>query len=246
MKKLLKPFLKYYLKYATKLAIAIHRPTIIVVAGSVNKAFVSQEIENALKKYSLNTRISPKNFNTEFGLPLSVLGLPSGYNSFRGWWPAIKQTPKKIFSKNFPKYLVLSLGASDPGDIKYLLSIIRPKIAVVTDITQRYLEGFASMEKLVSEYQYLAEQLPLDGLLILNYDNYRIKDIKANCPIVSFGLQAEADWQAQEITKTDRGQIAKIKHSNQITTQEISRFGLHHIQSLIIGLIVENYVTDKK
>jgi len=83
MKTFLKQLLKYYLKYITKLVLAIHQPLIIGLTGSTNVIFTRDEIKRQLAQTGLAARSNPKNFNTEIGLPLAILNLPSGYNSYR-------------------------------------------------------------------------------------------------------------------------------------------------------------------
>jgi len=249
MKLLFKTILKHYLKYITKFVLLIHRPTIIVVAGSTNKPFVRDEIKRILETAGKSVRANPKNFNTEIGLPLAVLGLPSGYNSYKNWLPIIFKAPGKVFSKNFPEFFILMLGTSDPGDMKYLLKIIKPKIAVITDITQRYLEGFSDLNELVWEYEYLVKKLPKNGLLALNNDNERIKKLnkftKANT--VYFGVSGDSMFRALEIEKTNYGQRVKIKQSdNTIVEHKIKKFGLHHVYAFMIGLIIKKYVSQKE
>ena len=85
MKKILKIFLKLYLKILTKIALCIHRPLVIAVAGSINKPFVKMAIKDVLTEAGFKCRANPKNFNTEIGLPLAILYLESGYNSYRKW-----------------------------------------------------------------------------------------------------------------------------------------------------------------
>lgn len=242
MKTILKPFLKYYLKYICKIILFIHRPVVIAIAGSTNKSFVKNEIKNTLIGMGLSVRANPKNFNTEIGLPLAILDLPSGYNSYKNWLPAIKNAPKKLFTKNFPKYLVLSLGSSDPGDIKYLLSIIKPKISIITDVTQRYLEGFSDMDALIEEYKYLAKSTAKDGLLIMNYDNEKLKLIKTAARQIFFGSNDGADWQMINLIDTNKGQKATIKHADKLQEIEIDKFGKHHVYAHIIAGVIKNYV----
>ena len=248
MKKIFKFFLQHYLKWITKLALLINRPFIIVIAGSANKTFVKDEIVKKLKEADFKTGSNPKGFNTEIGLPLAILDLPSGYNSYNNWMPAIIKAPTKIFRKNFPKIFVLELGISDPGDIKYLLSIIKPKIAVLTDITQRYLENFGSMDELAGEYEYLVKKIKRDGYLILNYDNLRVKTMvkMAQAKIITFGLKDGADWQAFDIERKNDGQLVKIKYQNNIKQYKISKFGEHHIYSLLAGLIISHVAQKEK
>mgnify|MGYP001616887660 CR=1 FL=1 len=251
MKLILKVILKYYLKYLTKLVLFIHRPLIIAVAGSTNKTFVKNAVNEMLKRGGRETRSNPKSFNTEIGLPLAILNLPSGYNSYKNWLPIIFKVAAQIFTASFPKILVLELGASDRGDIKYLLSIISPKIAVITDITQRYIEGFGYMDELVKEYEYLAKKIKKTGLVIFNYDNARVrslaKEIKAKIAFFSladnnYNLDDASLWQAAELKKEDNGQLVKVNHNNIISEHKINSFGEHHVYALLICLIIKDYV----
>jgi len=244
MRLFLKTILKFYLKYITKLVLFIHRPTIIAVAGSINKPFVKESIKSVLEEAGLSVRANPKNFNTDIGLPLAVLYLKSGYNSYRNWLPIIARAPLAIFSKNFPNFLVLGLGTSDPGDMRYLLSVVKPKIAVITDITQRYLDSFRDMDLLIKEYEILARIIPKDGLLLINNDNERIKKLGSisKARVESFAINAEADWRASKSKKEATGQSAKIKHNNIEEKFKIKRFGEHHIYAKLISQIILNYV----
>ena len=225
----------------------IHKPIIIAVAGSINKPFIKNEISRVLAEQGIKARSNQKNFNTEIGLPLAILNLYSGYNSYKNWLPIIIKAPGIIFKKNFPAYLVLELGTSDPGDIKYLLSIIKPKISIITDITQRYLEGFSDIDSLISEYKYLAKKNPKNGLLILNYDNSNIRNLKkeANCPVKFYGHKAEADCHVLNITKNNNGQFVAVSNEGNKINVQINKFGEHHVRALLVGLIVKDYVAKQ-
>ena len=244
MKKIFKQFLKYYLKYITKYVLMIHRPTIIAIAGSTNKTFVKDEISRCLKEAGLEVRSNPRSFNTEIGLPLAILGLPSGFNSFKAWLPIIRQAAKSLFKVDFPRYLVLELGVSDLGDMKYLLSIIEPDIAVITDITQRYLEGFADMDELIGEYQLLATSVGGAGLLVLNNDNRRVRELRTltEGQVLSFGLDSGADWRAVSINKSILGQNFKIENSAGSHDITIRYYGEHHLYAALTGEIIRDYL----
>ncbi len=244
MKTIFKYLLRIYLKYITKLVLLIHQPTIIAITGSINKPFVKVAIKKALVVEGLRVRANPKNFNTEIGLPLAILALPSGYNSFADWLPIIFAAPKRIFTRNFPGFLVLGLGTSDPGDMKYLLSVVRPNITIVTDITQRYLESFSDMNELVGEYEYLISRMPKNGLLVTNNDNTRLVDLKrsAKCPVLTFAIDNPAAYQAKNISATATGQKFNLEHKGKQELISINRFGKHHISAFLIGRIIKDYV----
>jgi len=243
MKSFLKIILQYYLKYLAKLAIFIHKPVIIAVAGSTNKSFVKNEIKKVLESSGKKVWANRKSFNTEIGLPLSILRMPSGYGSYRDWLPILGKSLAALWQKNYPEYIILELGVSKKGDMKYLLSIFTPTVSIVTDITQRYLESFSEMDSLVGEYRYLVEKTPKDGLLILNDDNSRVRTLAkfSQATVATFGTNDSAQWQASAIIKNISGQSVTVKHEKKSQTHETKTFGLHNVYVLLISLIIDNY-----
>ncbi|MBI4779290.1 hypothetical protein HY797_02470 [Candidatus Falkowbacteria bacterium] len=253
MKIIFKQILKYYLKLITKIILLIHRPMIISLAGSTNGFFARNEIKRQLEEAGYGVRSNPKNFNTEIGLPLAILNLPSGYNSYKNWLPVIWQAFISLFKLKFPKILVLDLGVDRPGDMKYLMSLAKPKIAIITDITQRYIESFSDMDELVGEYRHFVGLIGKNGYLILNYDNPRIKKLSefTEANIISFSLEKKAPappdyWLGEIMEKTLSGQIVKVANGQEINNYSISRFGKHHAYALLIGLIVKRIILNLK
>lgn len=244
MKKFFKTVLKYYLKFITKLVLLIHRPTVIAIAGSTNKAFLKKEVKTVLEDLKKTVRANPKNFNTEIGLPLAILYLPSGYNEYKNWLPAMLKAPLIIFQKNFPKYLVLSLGTSDSGDMKYLLSIVRPQISIITDITQRYLEGYNDMDNLVDEYRILSGKTR--NLLILNNDNPRVRSLKNSVSgkvrVKTLGENTESDYIIKDIQREKDGENFLLQSRQGEKKHKLKRFGKHHIYARGFGLIIKDYL----
>ncbi len=253
IKIIFKQILKYYLKFITKTVLLIHRPLIISVTGSTNEFFAKNEIKRQLEDAHYDIRLNPKNFNTEIGLPLAILNLPSGYNSYKKWLPIMWQAFKSLFNLKFPKILVLGLGIDKRGDMKYLMSLVRPKIAIITDITQRYIESFSDMDDLVEEYKHFVKLIDKNGYLVLNYDNRRIKKLseftKAN--VITFGLEKNTSdlnnyWLGEIAEKTINGQTVAVTYNKNVKNYSINRYGQHHIYALLIGLIVKKIIINLK
>ncbi|MDO9231470.1 MAG: Mur ligase family protein [bacterium] len=242
MKFFCKTILKYYLKYVTKIVLAVHRPTVIAISGSSNKTFIRDEVRKILEEKGKTVRANPKNFNTEIGLPLAILNVQSGYNSYRAWLPIIFQTFLAIFQKNFPEYLVLELGVSERGDMRYLLSIVRPKISIISEINQRYIESFSGMDNLFLEYKYLARHIKKDDVLILNYDNARVRSLskKTKARVEFFGKTEKTGiFQIEKIEKQVAGQKFWLKHNNKTQEFFMPRFGEHNIYTSAAGKVFE-------
>lgn len=249
MKKILKIVLQYYLKIIVKIVLVIHRPIIIAVSGSVNKSFFRDEIKKALIKMGKTVRANPKNFNTEIGLPLAILNIDSGYNSYKRWLPVIVSAFKSIFQKNFPAYLVLELGVSQKGDMRYLLSLVKPQIAVITEITQRYIGSFSGMDKLVGEYAYLAKNIKKGEHLILNWDNEIVRNLKkyTKGKVLYFGKNSPEDYgKIKTIEKVSDGIRVEMNLGDKKRKVHIKRFGEHHAMAALAGWMVEEIIESKK
>lgn len=246
---LCKIILQYYLKVITKVVLFVHRPMVIVVAGSVNKTFVRDEVRRVLHTEKYRVRSNPKNFNTEIGLPLAILNIESGYNSYKRWVPAICAAMRAVFQKDFPECLVLELGVAKKGDMRYLLSLVSPRITIITDITQRYIESFSGMDRLVHEYAYLVKKTPRNGNVILNWDNERVRALQnvATAPVTFFGFaveDVEKHGKIEKISKDLNGINISMCYSGEKKNVHISRFGTHHAVASLIGWIVLREVNN--
>src|SRR3989344_26552 len=102
------------------------KPIIIAVTGSVGKTTTKDLIYSVISA-THNTRKNEKSYNSEFGVPLTILGLKSAWSSPLGWLSNIfsgllKSITYYLAPSTFPRYLVLEVGADHPGDIKSLAS----------------------------------------------------------------------------------------------------------------------------
>jgi len=185
-------------KQATKL-IKKQQPFIVGVTGSVGKSS-AKECIGALLGCSFRCRISPKNYNTEFGLPLAVLGLEAAGKSALKWlgnlWRGGMRSTFGV--KDYPDMLVLEMAADHPGDIAKLVAIAPPQIGVVTTVGESHLEFFGSVEAIADEKSKLVEALPEDGLAILNRDDDAVWAMRENtkAKVVSIGFHEQAEIRA--------------------------------------------------
>ncbi|MCX8513893.1 MAG: Mur ligase family protein [Candidatus Pacebacteria bacterium] len=74
------------------------------------------------------------------------------------------------FKKDYPKYLVLEIGADRKNDIKDICEYIKPDIAVVTAFAKYpvHIENFKDKDELIREKRYLIEAIKDNGKLIYN------------------------------------------------------------------------------
>lgn len=199
-----KDFLQKILRALTIKALRTYHPTVIAVTGSVGKSSAKEAIATVLAyKFPGSVRKTEKNYNNEIGVPCAVLGITPQGNSLIGWISAIIGAYIHIlFSKKFPRYLVLEMGADRPGDIDYLTAFIPPDVAVITAIGEMpvHLEFFPEQDALVNEKSFVLQRLKKGGTAVLNYDDITVRDLRdrvpGGCKILTFGWESGAHIRA--------------------------------------------------
>lgn len=100
---------------------------VIGITGSNGKTVVKEWLYQLLKKkYSICR--SPKSYNSQIGVPLSVLNLNTSHT-----------------------LAVFEAGISRPGEMDRLAAIIQPTFGILTSIGAAHDEGFASREQKIDE-----------------------------------------------------------------------------------------------
>lgn len=176
MKSLFKHVVVSILTFEAKVLLHRMNPTIIAVTGSVGKTSTKDAIYAVLKN-QIRTRKSQKSFNSDIGVPLTVLGLQNAWNSPLGWFKNLAEgLVIALFARDYPEVLVLETGVDRPGDMKQLTSWLKPDIVVLTRLPQVpvHVEYFSSPEEVAAEKLQLVRALRDDGILIYNHDDEKI------------------------------------------------------------------------
>ena len=100
---------------------------IVGITGSNGKTMVKEWLYQLLSPYKIVTR-SPKSYNSQIGVPLSV-------------WLLGEQTEVGLFEA----------GISQPGEMQALRDIIQPSIGVLTSLGTAHQENFRSMDEKCQE-----------------------------------------------------------------------------------------------
>jgi UDP-N-acetylmuramoyl-tripeptide--D-alanyl-D-alanine ligase len=200
MKKLFKSLIISILTWEARMVLARYHPKIIAITGSVGKTSTKDAIFTVLSKFK-TVRKSEKSFNSEIGLPLTILGVPNGWSNPAVWIDNIVYGLFLIISKKeYPEWLVLEVGAGKPGDITKVAAWLSPDIVVITRFPDKpvHVEFFGSAEKIIEEKTALALALKPEGTLILNHDDAKVYALhgKANRKTVSYGFGENATYHA--------------------------------------------------
>ena len=100
------------------------------------------------------------------------------------------------------EYAVLEMGAGKPGDIARLCEMARPTVAVLLNVAPAHLAHFGSLSAISDTKAALLDDLPEDGLAVVNADDPHVLDwqkrvVPARC--LTFGLGRDADYQACDL-----------------------------------------------
>lgn len=213
----MKKLIKIKLKIIAILILRKYKPKVVGITGSVGKSSAKEAISKVLSS-EFNIRKTFKNYNNEFGLPLTIIGEKSPGKSYLGWFVVFFKALKLLLIKdnNYPEILVLEMGVDKPNDMDYLLSVVKPDVAVVTSISYSHLEQFGTLNNIKKEKQKIVEHVKQSGLAVLNYDSPLAKEIKdiSKAETIGYAIKNEADLKTQDITynfEQDKYEISGIK-----------------------------------
>jgi len=176
MKQIFKKIVVAIITFEAKMLLKRTRPHIVAVTGSVGKTSVKDAIYQVLKT-KMHARKSEKSFNSEIGVPLSVLGLQNGWSNPLIWLKNIFDGAMLVVHPgNYPKLLVLEMGVDRPGDMDKLTSWIHPDVVVLTRLPDIpvHVEFFDSPEAVSREKLKLVKALKADGTFVFNQDDAKV------------------------------------------------------------------------
>lgn len=174
-----------------------YKPKVIAITGSVGKTSTKDAIFSVLAD-SFYVRKSEKSFNSQIGVPLTIIGCQNGWNNPLVWVRnLIKGLALIILNIKYPDWLVLEVGADSPGGIKKMAEWLSPDILVMTRFgkTPVHIEFFTSVDELIEEDGALIGSMKRNGLLILNSDDDDVNAFKSKSSqeTITYGTNGGAD-----------------------------------------------------
>lgn len=202
--------------------------TVVGVTGSFGKTSTVRAIAEVLSaKYSVNR--TDLNLDTIYNLPITIL-------------------KTKIWNET----LVLEYGVDHPGEMDFHLSLVKPKIAVLTGITPVHSdeEHLGSLENVIAEKRKLVEAIPSDGLAVFNYDDEAVKKVGEEFKgrKVFYGLKKGADVQAQKVKLSLQGTEFELQDGKEKILVKTPLLGYPAVYTSLAAYVVgkESGVEEEK
>ena len=184
----------YYKNKAKSKLKSMSNLKVIGITGSYGKTS-SKNILNDILNIKYNSMPTPKNFNTPFGLMISI----------------------NNYLDKFTDVFIAEMGACQENDINELCDLVHPKYGIITKIGVAHLQSFKTRENIQKTKFELIENLPSDGIGILNGDDewQRNYNLKNNCKIKWIGIDSkDVDVRATNITLSPNGTKFDIVFKN--------------------------------
>jgi len=202
MKSTFKKIISTIIQFEASLVLKKYKPKIIAVTGSVGKTSTKDAIFSVMSEF-VHIRKSEKSFNSDIGIPLTILGVQNAWSNPITWLKNILIGIEiLIFKVDYPKWLVLEVGADRPKDIKNITRWLKPDIAVLTAFAEVpvHVEFFGSRDEVVREKKYLAEAIKKDGILIVNGDDADSMKIRGSLKhnSIVYGTHKDANLKASD------------------------------------------------
>jgi len=247
MKAFIKRLVVLLLTLEARLVIKKYRPRIVAVTGSVGKTSAKDVLATALES-TFVVRKSQKSYNSELGVPLTILGVESGWGNPLRWLKNILEGLLLIFLPHrYPEWLVLEVGADAPGDISTLVEWLPLSGAVLTRIGNMpvHVEFFPSVEALIREKHSLLNGLIAGGVVALNADDDTVMgaDVPRYAKIITYGVKESADVRGshyQVLTGANgrpEGITFKVTHGEVVLpVRMIGVIGIAHMYPVLAAL----------
>jgi UDP-N-acetylmuramoyl-tripeptide--D-alanyl-D-alanine ligase len=188
---------------------------VVAVTGTNGKTSTRELIAAALGAKFARVHRSEHNLNNLVGVPLTVLGAPLEADA-----------------------MVIECGASLRGEIGRMRSIVRPDVAVVTNVDAGHLEGFGSMAAILDEKVSLLIDAPT-AVVGTRPPTLPESARRAAKKVITAATEGPADWFAESVTMREGGLPSFRVRGADV---ELPLHGRHMVANAMIALAVADAV----
>ena len=184
---------------------------VIALTGSNGKTTVKEMIAAILPKPSYAT---PGNLNNHIGVPLSILQLQPSH-----------------------RYAVFELGANHQGEIAHTVAIVKPRVALITNIAPAHIEGFGSIDGVAKAKGEIYQGITEHGIAVINDDDHYAHfwdSLLVDRNVVRFSTVKPAEIYAKDITFDIEGYgafVLVVPNDDVLITLKVA--GAHNVSNAV-------------
>ena len=197
MKRLARDIVAAVLAALARAILLKYKPGIVMVTGSVGKTSTKDAVAATVRNHFFS-RASEKSYNSEFGVPLTIIGSKNPWTNPVRWLKVFQDALALIMlPSHYPKLLVLEVGADTPGDLDRILKIATPDVVVVTKLPELpvHVEFYASPQAVRDEEFSPAYALDAGSPLIVSADDPYAREMAKPLPVrvMTYGFDEDAE-----------------------------------------------------
>ena len=154
----------------------------LVGVGGSNGKTTTKEMTAAILSRRGPCLSTQGNLNNHIGVPLTLLRLERSHRS-----------------------AVIEMGANRIGDVAELVAFATPTVGLITNAGAEHLEGFGDLDGVARGEGEMVAGLPPGAAAVINADDAYAgywRGVATASRIVTFGVQAAADFKAQDIVQS--------------------------------------------
>jgi UDP-N-acetylmuramoyl-tripeptide--D-alanyl-D-alanine ligase len=206
------------LEKAGAAARARSRARIVAITGSAGKTTTKEAMRHALSAVG-KVHASDKSFNNHWGVPLTLARMPEDCD-----------------------YAIFEIGMNHPGEIRPLVKLVRPHIAIVTLIAAAHLGHFKSLDEIARAKAEIFEGVEPDGHALINRDDTRWKLLEKAAKaagvahVWGFGEHSRAQFKLLKYKQQPDSSTVTAKIAGQEICAKIGAPGRHMVQNALAVL----------
>jgi UDP-N-acetylmuramoyl-tripeptide--D-alanyl-D-alanine ligase len=184
---------------------------VVGITGSTGKTS-TKDMAASILSLRLRTVSGEASHNNEIGVPLTLLKADENTD-----------------------VIIAELAMRGQGQIKELAGIAKPTMGIITNIGKSHFEFLGSQELIGRAKAELAEEIPEEGVLILNADDVwteKLRDLP-RCRVVTFGLSRGSNVRAEEVSvRSGKPSFVLVSEKGRIPV-ELPVLGRHNIYNAL-------------
>ena len=191
---------------------------IIGITGSVGKTSTKDILYSVLRiKY--DTAKNKENYNNNIGVPQTLLTV----------------------TKN-TEIAVIEMGMDKKGELDYLTNIVRPDIAIITNIGQSHIMNFEDgQDGIFKAKMEITNSLNKDKLLIVNGDDKYLKTLKESyhkSALLTYGFNNDNDIYVKEYSISEEESSFTCIYNEKEYNFRIASIAKHNIGNALIAILI--------
>jgi UDP-N-acetylmuramoyl-tripeptide--D-alanyl-D-alanine ligase len=194
------------------------RAKIVAVTGSVGKTTTKEMLRHVLAP-SGRVHAAVASFNNHWGVPLTLARMPAD-----------------------TEFGVFEIGMNHAGEIRPLVKLVRPHVAIITTIAAAHLGHFKGIEEIAAAKAEIFEGIEPGGAAVLNRDNKQFGYLEKQAQacgverIYSFGQHAKADYRLADYEGDSRSSTIWATLNGETVEVHIGSPGRHIAENATAAL----------